>query len=60
MNILQRPEVTRNSIPPEMADFGSGQSRSLFAARGVATLRRGLQKDENADLGRKMPFMERH
>jgi hypothetical protein len=31
MNILQRPEVIRNSVPPEMVDFGSGQGRSLFA-----------------------------
>jgi hypothetical protein len=50
MNILQRPEVTRNSIPPEMADFGSGQSRNLFATTIEAALRRGLQKDENAGL----------
>jgi hypothetical protein len=52
MNILQRPEVTRNSIPPEMADFGSGQSRNLFATTGEVALRRGFQKDENAGLSR--------
>ena len=52
MNILQRPEVTRNSIPPEMADFGSGQSRNLFATTIEAVLRRGLQKDKNAGLSR--------
>ena len=39
-----------------MVDFGSGPGRSLFVTGGVAALRRGLQNDENADLGRKMPF----
>jgi len=43
-----------------MVDFGSGQGRSLFATTGVEALRRGLQKDENAVMGRKMPFMEGH
>jgi len=38
-------------VHPEMVDFGSGQGRSLFATGGVAALRRGLQKDENAGLG---------
>ena len=52
MNTLQRPEVMRNSIPLEMADFGSGQSRNLFATTGEVALRRGLQKDENAGLNR--------
>ncbi len=43
-----------------MVDFGSGQGRSLFAAGGVAALRRGLQKDENTGLGRRMLFMDGH
>jgi hypothetical protein len=60
MNILQRPEVIRNSVPPEMVEFGSGKGRSLFATTGIVSLRRGLQKDENAGLGRKMPFMDGH
>ena len=50
MNILQRPEVTRNSIPPEMADFGSGKSCNPFATTGEVALCRGLQKDENEGL----------
>ena len=41
-----------------MVDFGSGQGRSLFATTGVAALRRGLQKDENTGLDRKMPFLD--
>jgi len=41
-----------------MVDFGSGQGRSLFATTGVAALRRGLQKDENTGLERKMPFLD--
>jgi hypothetical protein len=43
-----------------MVDFGSGPGRSLFVTGGVAALRRGLQKDENAGLGRKMPFPDGH
>jgi len=43
-----------------MVDLGSGQGRSDFATAGVAALRRGLQKSENAGLGRKMPFMDGH
>ena len=41
-----------------MVDFGSGQGRSLFATTGVAALRRGLQKDENTGLDRKMLFLD--
>jgi hypothetical protein len=37
---------------------GSRQGRSVFAPTGVAALRRGLRKRENAALGRKMPFSE--
>jgi hypothetical protein len=60
--ILHEPEVFINfhatdSFHLEMVDFGSGQGRRLFATTGVAALRRGLQKDENADPGRKMPFL---
>jgi hypothetical protein len=43
-----------------MVDFGSGQGRSEFATAGVAALRRGLQRSENAGLGRKMPFLDGH
>ena len=56
------------SVHPEMVDFGSGQGRSEFAIDGVAVgatacvvvLRRGLQRSENAGLGRKMLFMDKH
>lgn len=41
-----------------MVDFGSGHGRSLFATTGVAALRRGLQKDENTGLDRKMPLLD--
>ena len=44
--------VHKLSFHPEMVDFGSGQGRSLFATTGVAELRRGLHKDENAGLTR--------
>ncbi len=43
-----------------MVDSGSGQGRSLFVPGGVAALRRGLQKDQNAGPGRKMPFPDGH
>ncbi len=43
-----------------MVDFGSGQGRSAFETTGVAWLRRGFQKRENAGLGRKMSFMDGH
>jgi len=43
-----------------MVVFGSGQGRSAFATSVVASLRRGLQKSESADLSRKMPFMNGH
>jgi len=43
-----------------MVDLGSGQGRSDFATVVVATLRRGLQKNENAYLERKMPFIDGH
>jgi hypothetical protein len=48
------------SVRPEMVDFGSGQGRSDFETTGVAGLRRGFKKSENADLGRKMPFLGGH
>jgi hypothetical protein len=43
-----------------VAGCGSGQGRRLFATTGVAALRRGLGKDENTGLGRKMPFLDGH
>jgi hypothetical protein len=47
-------------VHPKMVDFGSGQGRSEFASAGVVTLRRGLQRSENAGLGRKTPFLDGH
>jgi hypothetical protein len=47
-------------VHPEMVDCGSDQGRSDFATAGVARLRRGFQKSENADMGRKMPFPDGH
>jgi hypothetical protein len=47
-------------VRPEMVDFGPGQGRSDFATGGVARLRRGWQKSENAGPGRKMPFLDGH
>lgn len=41
-----------------MVDLDSGQGRSDFVNAIVAALRQGLQKNENAGLGRKMPFMD--
>ena len=46
------------SVHPEMVDCGSDQGRSVLATAGVAALRRGLTKRENAGLGRKMPFVD--
>ena len=43
-----------------MVDLTPGQGRSDFATAVVATLRRGLQKSENADLLLKMPFIDGH
>jgi hypothetical protein len=43
-----------------MVDCGSEQGRRVFETTGVAALRRGMQKHENAAPRRKMPFMERH
>ena len=53
-------EQTLYSVRQEMVDLGSGQGRSDFATAVVAALRRGLQKSENADLERKMPFIDGH
>jgi hypothetical protein len=44
----------------EAVDGGSGQGRSLFETADVAALRRGLQKGENAGLGRQMPLLQWH
>jgi hypothetical protein len=41
-----------------MVACGSDQGRSDFETAGVAWLRRGFQKSENAELGRKMPFLD--
>jgi hypothetical protein len=43
-----------------MVDCGPDQGRSVFETAGVAWLRRGLQKRENTELGRKMPFLDGH
>ena len=43
-----------------MVDFGTGQGRSDDETGGVAALRRGFQLSENADLDRKMPFVDGH
>jgi hypothetical protein len=42
----------------EMVDFGSVQGRSHIETAGVAALRRGFQWSQNADLDRKMPFLD--
>jgi hypothetical protein len=47
-------------VRQEMVDFGSGQGRSDFETAGVAALRRGFRKSENAGLGQKMPFLDGH
>jgi hypothetical protein len=39
-----------------MVDFGSGQGRSIFETAGVAQLRRGFQRGENAGMGAKDAF----
>lgn len=41
---------------PEMVNFDSGQGRSAFETGGVAVLRQGFLKRENAGPGQKMPF----
>jgi hypothetical protein len=41
-----------------MAACGSDQGRSVIETTGVAALRRGFQQGENADMGRKMPFLD--
>jgi hypothetical protein len=51
MNILQRPEVIRNSVPPEMVEFGSGKGRSLFATTGIASLRLRIARRRECRLG---------
>jgi hypothetical protein len=43
-----------------MVDFGFGQGLSFSATTGIVRLFRGLQESENAALGQKMPFMDRH
>jgi hypothetical protein len=48
------------SVHPEIVDFGSGQGLSVFATTGIVRLFRGLQKSENAALGQKMLFPDRH
>ena len=53
---LYRP--FRPKVDPQVVDFGSGQGRSEVETAGVAALRRGFQPNENAGLGRKMPFVE--
>jgi hypothetical protein len=43
-----------------MVNCGSDQGRRIFETGGVAALRRGFHKYENAELGRKAPFMEEY
>jgi hypothetical protein len=43
-----------------MVDHGSGQGRRVFETAGVAALRRGFRKPENAGMKREMPFMDGH
>jgi len=45
-------------VHPEVVDFGSGEGRSDLETGGVAGLRRGFPKSENAGRGRKMPAMD--
>ena len=55
-------------VHPEAVDFGSEQGLSVFATapEGIgiydrhSALFRGLQKSENAALGRKMPLLDGH
>ncbi len=49
-----------NSVYSEMVYCGPDQGRSEVETAGVAALRRGFQPSENAELGRKMPFMDGH
>jgi len=59
---LTFPPMTRlpvfGNILSEVVDCGSDQGRSVFATGGVAALRRGWRKRENAGLGRKMPLLK--
>jgi hypothetical protein len=48
------------SVHPEIVDFGSGQGLSVFATTGIVRLFRGLQKSENAAMGQKMLYPDRH
>jgi hypothetical protein len=43
-----------------MVDHGSGQGHWILETAGVAALRRGFRKSENAGMDRKMPFMDGH
>jgi len=45
------------SLQPGMVGCGSDQGRSILETAGVAVLRRGVPKSENADLGLKVPFL---
>jgi hypothetical protein len=47
-----------SSVRPETVDFGSGQGRSELETAGVAALRQGFPRSENAGRGQKMPFMD--
>jgi hypothetical protein len=48
------------SFRPEMVDFGSGQGRSAFETTGVVSATSWIDKRANADLSRKMSFMDGH
>ena len=47
-------------VHPEIVDFGPRQGRRILATAGVAALRRGLRKSENAVWGQKMLFLGGH
>ncbi len=58
-NCFGRERVDCVSDLPQEDQTGQ-EGRSLFVTAGVAALRRGLQKGENAVLGCKMPFQCRN
>jgi hypothetical protein len=59
-SVLLTKPTTIGNVFPEVVDFVSGQGRSDLETGGVAGLRRGFPKGENAGRERKMPFMDGH
>ena len=53
-------KVELTSVHPERVACGSDQGRSIFETGVVVSLRRGFQKCKNADMDRKMPFLDGH